>query len=83
MLDQNQNFAETNDMKDIDEASEDIASDTVDFADSILDKEEAPAISRVDTGQGTTARKMLEEIREERALRKAIYDDLYGFDEEE
>ena len=83
MLNQNQNFAETDDMKDIDEASEDIASDTVDFADSILDKEEAPAISRVDTGQGTTARKMLEEIREERALRKAIYDDLYGFDEEE
>ena len=83
MLNQNQNFAETDDMKDIDEASEDIASDTVDFADPILDKEEAPAISRVDTGQGTTARKMLEEIREERALRKAIYDDLYGFDEEE
>lgn len=83
MLDQNQNFAETDDMKDIDEASEEIAGDSADFAESMLDKDEAPAISRVDSGQGTTARKMLEEIREERALRKAIYDDLYGFDEEE
>jgi hypothetical protein len=83
MLDQNQNFAETEDLKDIDESSEEIASDSADFTEPMLDKEEVLAISRVSNGQGTTARKMLEEYREERALRKAIYDDLYGFEEEE
>jgi len=85
MFDQNQNFEEPEDLKEIDEPSEELASESAEFADSEPEKAEETAAPRGGNGnaKGTAARKMLEEYREEMALRKAIYDDLYGFDEEE
>jgi hypothetical protein len=83
MFDQNQNFEEPEDLKEIDEPSEDLASESADFAEPTLAKTEEAVAPRGGNGKGSVARKMLEEYREEMALRKAIYDDLYGFDEEE
>jgi len=83
MFDQNQNFEEPEDLKEIDEAPEDLDSDSADFTEASPEKEETVAMPRSATAKGLVARKMLEEYREELALRKAIYDDLYGFDEDE
>ncbi|MGW8247841.1 MAG: hypothetical protein ACWGOV_06990 [Acidiferrobacterales bacterium] len=83
MFDRNQNFEESEELKEIDDSAEDGANDSVDFAEPPLEKEVGPSVSRNGLGRGLPARKMLEEYREELALRKAIYDDLYGFEEEE
>ena len=83
MYNQNQNFEEPEDLKEIDEPSEDLVSESADFAEPTLAKVEETVAPRGGNGKGSAARKMLEEYREEMALRKAIYDDLYGFDEEE
>lgn len=83
MFDQNQNFEEPEDLKEIDESSEDVASESMDFAEQSAGKEQGGAMSRNGVGKGFAARKMLEEYREEKELKKAIYDDLYGFEEEE
>ena len=87
MYNQNQNFEEPEDLKEIDEPSEDLVSESADFAEPTLAKADETVAPRGGNGngngKGSAARKMLEEYREEMALRKAIYDDLYGFDEEE
>jgi hypothetical protein len=83
MFDRNQNFEETEDLKEIDDSTEDVTSEPVEFTQAPIEKAGGLSVSRNETGKGSAARKMLEEYREEQALRKAIYDDLYGFDEEE
>ena len=87
MFDQSQNFEEPEDLKEIDEPAEELASESADFAEPPLEKADETVAPRGGNGngngKGSAARKMLEEYREEMALRKAIYDDLYGFDEEE
>lgn len=88
MFEPNQNFEESDSIKDIDDATDDVdsSSDVVEFTDSVVENKTEGTDLRFGENKGaqtTTARKMLEEYREERALRKAIYDDLYGFDEAE
>jgi len=83
MFDRNQNFEEADDLKEIDDSPEDVANEPLDLAEPLVEKADEVAVTRTGTGKGLAARKMLEEYREEQALRKAIYDDLYGFDEEE
>jgi len=83
MLETNESFEEPEDLKEVDEPADDIASESADFTDLALEKENPATPIRNVNGKSQAARKMLEEYREDRALRKAIYDDLYGFDEEE
>ena len=81
MLDQSQNLEESEDLKEVDESAEDISNDSADFIEAPI--EDALPKNRITNDKSVFARKFLEEYREERALRMAIYDDLYGFDEEE
>ena len=83
MFEQNQNFEESEDIKEIDESSEDLDTDSTELSNSSTAKEIFATTSDSGSSKGLVARKILEEYREERALRKAIYDDLYGYDEEE
>lgn len=63
------------------EATDDLSGVPFDFIDAGEDGVEAEKAGSVQPKSDITARARLEALREQRALRKAIYDDLY-YDED-
>lgn len=63
------------------DTGDDLSGTAFDFADSGEDDIEAASVSQAQPKVDITARARLEALREQRALRKAIFDDLY-YDED-
>lgn len=88
MYERDQEFDDSDELRELQEASNEgvfAGDDTKTLAEFMSDGAEThnPPAKTGSTGSVLDARRLLEQVKEERALRKAVYDDLYFLEEED
>jgi hypothetical protein len=88
MYERDQDFNDSDKLRELQESSDEgvfAGADTRALAEFMPDRAEThnPPAKTGSTGGALDARRLLEQVKEERALRKAVYDDLYFLDEED
>lgn len=88
MYERDQDFDDSDELREMQESSEEgifSGAGTKGLAELMSDGTESlnPSAKTGSNGNAPNARRLLEQVKEERALRKAVYDDLYFLDEKD